>query len=186
MRGWGARFVRLVAAGMAALAVAGCGLLFPSYPMPEDLGAPPLAVYRHGQATITLGDGTRIVLDEVAADSNLVEALGATVHWTGADGWHVRLMDASPDLGWGSYAYLQLDRIEDGNHWTTWDGSRCIIDVDLADETGVRGRATCKGLQWSDALNPFPEVLSSPSTDGRGPKFDAEIEFEAFPPGDAA
>jgi hypothetical protein len=180
--------VRRLAAGLVlAVSLSGCGLLFPGYTdLPEDLDTPPLAFYKRGQATVTLGDGTKVVLDRVGADSNLVEAFGATVHWIGDDGWHVRLSGAAADIGWGSYAYLSLDRIEDGEHLTIWDSSRCIIDVTAADENAVRGTATCKGLEWSDALSaPFP-LASSPAPGAGEPKFDAEIVFEAFPAGDAA
>jgi hypothetical protein len=182
---WRTRVARWALVAVSPLILAGCGLLYPGYyDVPNDASLTPLAVYRNGQATVTLGDGTRLVLDEVAADSNLVEAFGATVHWIGPDGWHVRLIGASPDFGLGAYAFLQFDRIADGEHLTTWDTSRCIVDVDLADETGVRGSATCKGLAWSDALaGDFGAPFASPSA-GNGPTFDAEVEFEAFPAAD--
>lgn len=184
------RSLAVLALLAVTLAVTGCGLLFP----PDLSGLedpystePPLALYKTGEASITLGDGTKIVLDRVAADSTLDAYFGATVHWTGKDGWHARLSGASVGGSFGSYAYVTLDRITDGEHWTIWDSGRCIVDLELADEKGVRGSATCKGLEWYDAMAaPFPGLLSS-ATPGVGePKFDAEIEFEAFPAADAA
>jgi hypothetical protein len=182
-----ARVARGLVLALSAVILAGCGLLYPGYyDVPDDASLTPVAVYRNGHATVTLGNGTRLVLDEVAAESNLIEAYGATVHWIGPDGWHVRLTGATPDLGFGSFAFLQFDRIADGEHMTTWDTTRCIVDIDIADETGVRGSATCKGLVWSDALGSgFGAPFESPSPSD-GPKFDAEVEFEAFPAGNAA
>jgi len=190
MRAGGAVQAPLVAVVVfaAALVVGGCGLLFPSYPtLPEDLNAPPLALYGNGQATITLADGTKLVLDSVEKDSNLQQAYGASVHWSGGDGWHLRVMGSGSGLG--SFAYLSLDRIADGKHMAAWDSSRCIVDVDLADVTGIRGSATCKGLEWYDVMSsefPFPFASESPGSGSDEPNFDAEIEFEAFPAADAA
>ncbi|HEY7737337.1 MAG TPA: hypothetical protein VH813_11130 [Candidatus Limnocylindrales bacterium] len=177
---------RLVAVLVAALVVSGCGVLFPpTYPMPGDESMKPIAFYKQGSATLTLGDGTKLVLDKVGADSSLYDMMGANVHWTGASGWHLRLTGAA-NSGFGSFAYLQLDRIADGQHLTIWDSSRCIIDVAKADDKAVRGTATCKGLQWSDALSTsFEDPLSSAPVAGQ-PKFDAEITFEAFPGGATA
>ena len=66
----------------------------------------------------------------------------------------------------------------DGNHWTTYDPSRCIVDIEVADESAIRGSATCKGVEWYDALGNFG--LGEPSEVDE-PPFDAEITFEATP-----
>ncbi|HEY7524562.1 MAG TPA: hypothetical protein VH720_13005 [Candidatus Limnocylindrales bacterium] len=175
----------LVAAFAVSVVVAGCGLLLPpTYPLPDE-SMEPIAFYRQGAATVTLDDGTMVVLDTVGADSSLFEALGANVHWTGASGWHLRLTGTG-DTGFGSFALIQLDKVADGRHLTIWDSSRCIVDVARADETGVRGSATCRGLQWSDALGTslFDPMGTAPVAGE--PKFDADVTFEAFPAGATA
>ena len=68
----------------------------------------------------------------------------------------------------------------DGQHWTTqFDGSRCITDVTVVDATAMRGSATCKGVQWYDALD-MAFTRGEPKKIDE-PKFDAEITFEALP-----
>ncbi len=141
-----------------------------------------LATYTSGSATLELGDGTTIELDRVAADATLMSEIGTAIRWTGDDGWNVTLNGAGSDFGWGASTMMQLDRVIGSEHWTTmYDPSRCIVDVDVADETAVRGTATCRGVEWYDALGQGigwamegPEPLDEP-------EFDAEIRFEATP-----
>jgi hypothetical protein len=60
---------------------------------------------------------------------------------------------------------------------TSFDGSRCITDVDEVDATAIRGSATCKGIVWYDALDmAFTQGPPKPLDE---PSFDAEITFEA-------
>ena len=66
----------------------------------------------------------------------------------------------------------------DGQHWTTFDPSRCIVDIKQADAKGLRGSATCKAVAWVDALDQFG--INGPKEVG-APKFDAEVTFEALP-----
>jgi hypothetical protein len=76
--------------------------------------------------------------------------------------------------------YITLDRIVDGQHWTTmFDEGRCITDVDVVDAKVIRGSATCKGVAWYEALD--MEFSAGPPTPLDEPKFDAEITFEAVP-----
>jgi hypothetical protein len=171
---------------LGALAVpwlAGCSLLGLG---PDFDGAFPepsiLATYRAGSASIALADGPTIELDQVAADSSLEATFGASVRWFGADGWHVRFNGSGePGPFGGVPAYLTLDRVSGGEHRTSMDPTRCIVDVEVADKSAIRGTATCKGVEWYDALDqPFgfgpegPEPLDEPP-------FDAEIWFEAKP-----
>ena len=79
----------------------------------------------------------------------------------------------------GGGAYLQIDRIVGTAHWTTADPSRCIVTVELADETALRGTATCKGLRWSDTLATGFYSMKPAYVEGEAP-FDAEITFEAL------
>jgi hypothetical protein len=77
-------------------------------------------------------------------------------------------------------AYLTLDRIVEGQHWTTmFDESRCITDVDVVDANAIRGSAICKGVAWYDALD--MQFNAGPPKPLDEPKFDAEITFEAVP-----
>ena len=84
-------------------------------------------------------------------------------------------------MGFGSgSAYLTLDRIADGQHWTTFDPSRCIVNVKVADAKELRGTATCKGVEWFNALDlPFTTTTAPKPLDQ--PKFDADVTFEAHP-----
>jgi hypothetical protein len=74
---------------------------------------------------------------------------------------------------------LAFDQIADGHHWTTFDPSRCIVDVKVADAKEIRGTATCKGVEWIDAL----DMTSTPTGPKplNEPKFDAEVTFDAVP-----
>ncbi len=109
--------------------------------------------------------------------------MGAEVTFHNVDGWYLRVSamasDSLPLLGSGGY--VQLDRIVDGQHWTTIDPSRCSVTIETADAKGVRGHADCKGLRWSDALGTsFTTSLEPAYIKGQDP-FDAVITFEASP-----
>jgi hypothetical protein len=80
-----------------------------------------------------------------------------------------------------SPAYLTIDRIVGTQHWTTLDSSRCVVTVTKADETGLAGTATCKGLRWSDALSMGLGSSFQPPYISGEPAFDAEVTFEATP-----
>ncbi len=169
---------------LAAVAVpwlAGCSLLgFPPY-FPgdyEDYPEPSIvSTYTTGSATLELEDGTLIELDRVASGSVFDAASGASIRWTGPDGWHLMVYGAGADDSYGSWEYLQLDKVVDSQHWTIWDENSCAIDVDRADETRVTGAATCRGLQWTDALA-MPWATEPEPIEGE-PEFDAEITFDA-------
>ena len=176
----------IAAAGALAVAIVagGCDLLFPGAGFDGDFpSSSPIATFATGTATIAIADGETIVLTTLAKGAGIDSFFGSDVHWSGPDGWHLRLSGAGADLnglgGFGGNAYLTLDRVFDAQHWTTYDPSRCIVDIAVADKTAVRGSATCKGLEWYDALD------SALSPDGPNeldePKFDAEITFEAKP-----
>ncbi|HVL52864.1 MAG TPA: hypothetical protein VM344_01230 [Vitreimonas sp.] len=172
-------------AALGALTVpwlTGCGYF--GYPMFDDDFPEPsvIATYTQGSATLELADGTVIELPNVAKGSNLATPMGSSVRWTGGDGWHLRLNGAGGDEMFGEMSYLTFDRLTDGEHWTTeYAMDRCIVDIDLADATGVRGSATCKGVRWYDALDQsfsFEQGLPDPLDE---PKFEAEVTFEALP-----
>ena len=167
------------------------GMGFDEEPVPEpgvdpdmgwepDMGFPEprvIAIYTTGSAVVALGDGTTIRLDRVAEGSGVNAAFGSDVRWIGPDGWNLRLLGAGVEEEFGGPAFLQLDRIRGGEHWTSWDDGRCIVDVEVADEDGVRGTAICRDARWYDALGSTlddwgPEPLDVPA-------FDAEITFEA-------
>jgi len=164
---------------------AGCSLLFGSGFGPLDPELPsssPIAEFSDGSATIAIDGGEPIVLGILDAQSRIDSLFGSDVHWSNADGWHLRVNGAGSDFGGGveigGTSMLTLDRISEGRHWTTYDPTRCIVEVEVADETALRGTATCKGLEWYDALGSFG--LTEPKDVGE-PEFDAEITFEATP-----
>lgn len=172
------------ATGFIAFVAAGCSLLFGSGfgPLdPELMSSSPLATYSVGSATIAIGGGETIELDVLDPSSGIDSMFGSDVHWSNGDGWHLRVNGAGTDLGdgMGGAEFLTIDRITDGAHWSTLDPSRCIVDVDVADESALRGTATCKGLAWFDAMS-GPLGAMGPSEIDE-PKFDAEITFEATP-----
>src|SRR5262245_17297834 len=120
----------------------------------SDFPAPSqIASFSTGHATIAIAGGETIELDKVGAKSGIESIIGADVRWTGDDGWSLQVSGAGADYPDGvttidTPALLMLDRITDGSHWTTYDPSRCVVTVEVADKTGLRGSATCKGVEW--------------------------------------
>jgi hypothetical protein len=180
---------RLFLGALAVITVGGCSLLygFDPYAPPPDNGLPsPVAVYREGRATVTIGSDPLMVLDTVSEGGSFDPNLGAGATFSNADGWYVRVTGASRLGGFApSPAYVQLDRIVGTEHWTTWDPSRCIVTISAADATGLMGKASCKGLRWTDAMGNW---LGNGSSGGYEPPyvkdqptFDAEITFQATP-----
>ena len=184
-----ARAVALLGASIALLLV-GCeallGTAFGSaqggnFPSPS-----PIAAYTTGTATITIKGGETIKLDKLAADSGVNSLFGSNVRWTGQSGWNMRLNGAGSEAGFGTGSgFLTFDRIVEDQHLTTYDASRCIVQVEVIDAKSLDGTATCKGVEWYDALD-LPFGGGGAFGEGRPtavdqPKFDAEVTFEAFP-----
>ena len=173
-----ARSVGVLFAVLSALLLAGCNILFPGSPFNGSEGEPsPIAKLTMGSATLRLGDGTTITLNRVVPGSNVMTSF-SSVRWSNDQGWSLMAAELDTGLGLGSNGYLVIDRIFENQHWTTYDPSRCVVTISAADKTGVRGSATCKGLEWSDALGagfgPEPSEVGQPA-------FDAEITFSAEP-----
>lgn len=191
-----------IAAALAVLpfVISGCDLLWaglygPTDPFLEpELG--PSIVYESGVATIeiTQGDTTETVtLSEIGPNSMLDSYMGATVTWRNDDGWIVRMNAysfADPAIGDfpGSMAGdVTIERINEHELWTAGSytstaGNRCIVDIWEMSETGVSGRANCRGLRWSDGAGGFG--LGEPVfVEGQDP-FDMTVTFEAKPAGD--
>jgi hypothetical protein len=162
--------------------IAGCDLLMSGFGANGGLGGDgsepsPQARYTTGKGTVTLGDGSAHVLDRLQGTAALYAEYGASVAWAGSDGWYLEVSAIGGSLGAFGPGYLTLDRVADGHHLTTMDPSRCIVTVDEASAKRVSGKATCKGLTWSDAIgNGF---FPGPSPSASGAPFDAEITFEA-------
>jgi hypothetical protein len=188
---------RLVGAGLlaaTALIVGGCGWLFgfsdpypsgvypsgdPSYP---EGSFGPSATFKTGHATLRIGDDPVIELAELTEGGTIAEDFGAAnASFRNAAGWYVRIFGASKADP--SMAFVSIDRIVDVQHWSTGDPSGCTVSITKADETGLVGKATCKGLRWSDAMSagfgPEPPYIK-----GQAP-FDAVITFEAAAAGSA-
>jgi hypothetical protein len=142
----------------------------------------PIATFATGSATIAIGGGETIELTDVAKGASIDSMFGSEVHWTGPDGWHLRVTGAGASDefgGFGQTAFVSIDRVFDGKHWTVLDPGRCIVDIEVADKTRIKGTATCRGLEWYDALD---SDFGPDGPSGLGePKFDAELTFEAVP-----
>jgi hypothetical protein len=165
----------------AATVVVGCQYLFGLDPaIPPDFSMPsPVAVYGEGRATVTIGSDPMIVLEDLSDTGTFDPNFGAGATFQNAEGWYVRVMGASKVGGFlTSAAFVQLDRIVGLEHWTTADPSRCIVTISAADATGLMGKATCKGLRWTDALGTYTGGYEPPYVKDQ-PAFDAEITFEA-------
>src|SRR6476469_2598524 len=178
----------LVGAMSLAVTAAGCEMLLSGAGFGtgfEPDGFPsssPIATFKSGSATIAVDGGAPIELTDLEAGSGIESLFGSDVHWSNADGGHLHLAGAGAELpdemGPGPGAFLTLDRIQGGDHWTTLDPTRCIVDVTTADASGISGHATCKGLEWYDETGGVG--IAAPEDAGQ-PKFDAEITFEAKP-----
>jgi hypothetical protein len=168
---------------VAAWTVGGCSLLYGLNPnTPPDFGMPrPAATYKTGHATLTVGKEPAVELGDVTDGGTMDPSFGANATFRNADGWYLRIIGATK--GANAYSmpgFMTIDRIVDKQHWTTFDSNRCVITITKADETGLAGTATCKGLRWADALSNGYESLEPPYIKDQ-PAFDAEITFEALP-----
>jgi len=167
----------VVVLGLVALSSAGCELLF-GMPSGEDFAAPsPLATYARGSATLTLEDGTKIVLDKLSAGPHLWTTYGSEVRWSGPDGWHLRMSGAGEALPFMG-PQLTFDRITDGEHWMTYSSDACDVKIEVADPKAIRGTASCEGLRWVDALS-TPLLADVPPPIEGQPRFDLTVTFEA-------
>ncbi len=171
---------------LVAVLVAGCDILglggygSSSYLFGSGLPAMPsqIATFRTGSATVKLNDGTTVVLDQLRPGSSMETVMGSDVRWSNADGWNLTIFGAGASPGFAAGgSEVELDRIVDNQHLATFDASSCGLTVTTADATGLRGTASCTGLQWVDALN---VPLDAPPS-GIGDAFDAEITFAAQP-----
>ena len=170
-------------AALAVVSVGGCELLTGASGLnPDELANPsPIATYTSGTATIALGDRTKVQLTQLHGKAALYTTLGATASWENADGWYLQFNGGPSGVFGGTGAgYLTIDRIHDGEHWATRDPTRCIVDVAKADATALNGSATCKGLEWQDAVSPYAFPPDASGIPGQKP-FDATITFEARP-----
>ena len=156
-------------------ALAGCDLLgVPAFD--EEGFGEPLATYATGSASLVI-DGETIVLDQLSRGPHLYDGFGADVYWFNDDGWGLRL--TSYDAGLMGVGDITIDRVRT-TYWSASGYDDCILELDLVDETGVRGSATCDGLRWVDQLRGGGWSGGPPYVDGE-PAFDATVEFSAAP-----
>lgn len=143
-----------------------------SFPIPSAA-----ATFSSGRATIKLAAET-IVLDQLKSGGIVVDELGTSATWTNGEGWYLTF-SGFPDMSFGIGSnYLSLNRIFDGQHWVTYDPTRCVTTTDHADATGIQGTAICRGLEWSDYFSSVNSIGVPEEIPGE-PAFDAEITFEA-------
>jgi hypothetical protein len=145
---------------------------FPPFPIPSAQ-----ATFTTGSATLER-NGQTVELDELSGPAGIGGELGTKVTWTDGQGLYLSYfglpeMPLMPDT-----AYLSLDWIADGRHWMLLDATRCVTTTARADETGVVGTATCRGLKWSD-WHSMMSGMGFPQEVPGEPAFDAEITFEA-------
>jgi hypothetical protein len=150
---------------------------FPSFDPDDPLPFPTAeAIFSEGTATIEL-EGETIVLDEILDDSSYSE-LGYSVTWTNGEGWFLVLAGYGESMGFPDSGYLTLHRIEGDQHLMVLDPARCLLDTEGAEEDGVSGTATCRGLQWTDFFSSYSTFGFPKPVEGLDP-FDAEITYEA-------
>ena len=171
---------------LSTVALAGCQYLFPMYPpIPPGEGftqPSPAATYTTGHATVKIAGGPTVELPTLASPGTLGGFAGTMVTFKSGDGWYLRVSDIAvgmtPALGGGGF--VQLDRIANGQHWTSFSPSGCAVITETADVTALRGHADCKGFRWFDALVVDMAGPNPPFIEGQKP-FDATITFEATP-----
>jgi hypothetical protein len=166
--------------------VSGCSLLdllFGLEPPPfdPDESFPPFptaeATFTTGSATIEL-EGETVVLDEIRDDSSLSE-YGFSVTWTNGDGWYLQLYGFPEEMPFPGGGYLSLHRIEDNQHLTILDPTRCVTTDEQSDADGIVGSATCRGLLWTDYFSSNATIGGFPQPIPGEEPFDAEITYEA-------
>jgi len=162
-----------------------------------------IATYATGSAQLVLtqaGQTETIQLTRVGRGSTLDNFSGAAVGWRSDDGWVLQVMAyefgaVPPNLRSpaptssatevsGSYSGdITIQLIADHEFWTatSWSdsGNRCIVDIEDATATLIKGSATCRGLKWADGAAPA-NLINPVYIEGEEP-FDAEITFEARP-----
>jgi hypothetical protein len=166
----------------------------------EGLFSSVLATYTTGTATLQITRGATaetIVLDRLGRGSQTASLMGSSVTWRNDQGWILAVNAYDYGGGLGPFAPrpseaaqddsysgdVSIELIADHEFWRADSygpsGNRCIVDIEEADESAVRGSATCRGLRWTDgtAVPLNPEALL---IEGQDP-FDAEITFEATP-----
>lgn len=158
--------------------VAGCSLLMPGLDEFDEGLGDALATYGTGRATLEI-DGRTIVLDKLNAGPHLYDGLGANVYWYNEDGWGLRLTTYD-DGGWMPSNDVTIDRVQT-TYWSAPGWGDCVLEVAVADATGVRGSARCDGLRWTDQLRGGNGWGEGPGVVEGEPAFDAIIEFEAAP-----
>jgi hypothetical protein len=174
----------LVALLPVAFLVGGCQYLFGfgAQPAPGDPGGfaepSPQAAFSQGSATVKI-DGVETRLDQMPHPGTLYESLGFEATWTDGNGLYLRLYGP---IGIGVVrpeAFITLERIRDGQHWTTASMSDCRVTLDQGDASGIKGSGTCTGMRWSDSMASFTGLVP-PYIEGEA-AFDVVVTFEATP-----
>ena len=194
--------------GLTAVLLSGCMLpSFSAFPPGIDPIPTKLATYSAGSASIELtqsGTTETITLVSVGPGSTLNSLSGATVSWRNEDGWILlvtaydlaafsafgRRPSAQPTRESGSgpenqsyFGEVTVERIDGHEFWQAngsgATGNRCIVDVTDVGPELISGKATCRGLRWSDGAVPLG-IGDPVFIEGQDP-FDAEITFEARP-----
>ena len=138
---------------------------------------PPLATYTTGSATVTI-DGTATTLGKLTGTAATYADFGTEVTWTDGAGLYLRFAGAPAFAGLPDSAYVVIDRIADGKHWTSSNPTACPVTVSKSNASGLSGSATCKGLRWMDALS---AMSLDPTPIAGEPAFDVAVTFEAAP-----
>ncbi len=137
---------------------------------------PPLATFTKGAATVAIA-GKSTPLDRLSGTAAIYEDFGTEVGWTDGNGLYIRFY-GEPDSAYGD-GFVIIDRIADGQHWTTADPSGCKVTITQDDAKGIAGSASCKGLRWADAMS-VEDPIDRNVVAGQAP-FDAEMTFQAAP-----
>jgi hypothetical protein len=193
MRGGRSRLVAFACLAALAVLLGGCELLLgpafgpddgrgfgpdPSFDFEDPFpSSSPIGTYAHGSATIRIAGGETIELTRFYADATADANFGANAHWSGPDGWHLRISGAGSDESYGG-GYVVFDRVRGGEHWTSLDEvDHCDLDVTVMTADALRGTATCTGVRWFDELDMSDDPDGPKPLDE--PAFDAKVTFEA-------
>jgi hypothetical protein len=130
------------------------GLPNPTLPGDAGTGAEPkpIGAYGRGQATLTLSDGTQVVLNQINRGPHVYQQFGAQVRWTNGAGWYLTVSGAGAEADMGA-PYLILDHVIGGRHLTIDDPSACTLTITSATGQSLRGSASCRSIHWTDAID---------------------------------
>ena len=148
-------------------------------PGPEFSLPPPLATFSTGSASVTIA-GKTTKYDHLAGPAKVYEDFGTDALWTNGAGLYLHYYGNVDPGTPGEENFVTLDRIVDGQHWSSADPGACTVKVTQSDTKGLVGTANCKGVRWVDAMSSMVGGLQPAYVEGEA-AFDAQMSFQAGP-----